>query len=105
MSRRKKLLIRHNKVAKKLLNSTFFKKNTEAATGGAEAVTGGILKNFANFTGKQSAGVFFYEVASLQPASFYKRDSNTSAFCEVCETFKNTYYEEYLQTTAARGVL
>ena len=25
--------------------------------------------------------------------------------CEVCETFKNTYFEEYLQTTASGGVL
>ena len=50
-------------------------------------------------------GVFFYEVASLQPALF-KKESNTSAFlCEVCETFKNTYFEEYLQTTVSGGVL
>ena len=25
--------------------------------------------------------------------------------CEVCETFKNTYFEEHLQTTASGGVL
>ena len=25
--------------------------------------------------------------------------------CEVCETFKNTYFEEHLQTTATGGVL
>ena len=25
--------------------------------------------------------------------------------CEVCKTFKNTYFEEYLQTTASGGVL
>ena len=50
-------------------------------------------------------GVLFHEVASLQPASFLKRDSNTSVFLEVCETFKNTYSEEYLKTTASGGVL
>ena len=50
-------------------------------------------------------GVFFYEVASLQPALFSK-ESNARAFlCEVCETFKNTYFEEYLQTTASGGIL
>ena len=25
--------------------------------------------------------------------------------CELCETFKNTYFEEYLQTTVSGGVL
>ena len=44
VSRRKKILIRHNKVAKQLLNTVvLFQKNTEAATGDAEAVTGGVL--------------------------------------------------------------
>ena len=40
----KKILIRHNKVAKQLLNTVvLFQKNTEAATGDAEAATGGVL--------------------------------------------------------------
>ena len=43
MCREEKIIKRHNKVAKQLLNSTFYKKNTVAATGGAEAVTGGVL--------------------------------------------------------------
>ena len=47
-------------------------------------------------------GVFFNEVANLKPASFLKRDSNTSAFLW---TFKNTYLDEYLQTTASVGAL
>ena len=25
--------------------------------------------------------------------------------CEVCETFKNMYFEEYLQTTTSEGAL
>ena len=29
-----------------------------------------------------------------------KRHSSTSAFCEYCEIFKCTYFEEVLQTTA-----
>ena len=48
---------------------------------------------------------FVNKVAGLQPASFLKRDSNTSVFCEVWETFKNTYFEELLQTTASGDVL
>ena len=43
MRREEKLLVHHNKVAKLLFNY-FFKQNTEAANGGAEAVTGGVLK-------------------------------------------------------------
>ena len=39
---KKKLLVRHNKVAKYLFNY-LFKKKTEVATRGAEAVTGGVL--------------------------------------------------------------
>ena len=41
----------------------------------------GVLKNFTNFTGKHlCCSLFFNKAAVLQPASFLKRDSNTSAF-------------------------
>ena len=40
----------------------------------------GVLKNFANFTGKHLCWSLFNKVASLQLASFLKRDSNSSAF-------------------------
>ena len=36
----------------------------------------------------------------------FKKDTPTQMLsCEVCETFKNTYAEVYLQTTASGGVL
>ena len=69
------------------------------------SVRKGVLKNFANFTGKHLCWSLFYEVVSLQPARFLKRDSNKVSSCEVCKTFKNTYFYEYLQTTASGGVL
>ena len=47
---------------------------------GMGSVSKGVLKNFANFTGKQLRWSLFYGLAGLQPASFLKRDSNTSAF-------------------------
>ena len=50
-------------------------------------------------------GASFYEVAGIQPASFLKIDSNTMLSCELCETSKNTYFEEYLQTTVSGRVL
>ena len=96
VSRRKNLVVRHNRVAKYLKKiqkqspEVFCKK--------------GVLKNFANFTGKHPCwNIFYNQVAGLQPAGFLKKDSNasnTSAFlsCEVCETFKNTasggFYEK-----------
>ena len=69
------------------------KKNTGVATGGAEAVTGDALwkKVFLQILQisqeNTCVGVFFYEVASLQPASFLKRDSNTSALLWSLQNF------------------
>ena len=36
---------------------------------------------------------------------FEKETPTQVLSCEVCKTFKNTYFEEYLQTTASGGVL
>ena len=36
---------------------------------------------------------------------FSKEDPKQVISCEVCETFKKTYFEEYLQTTGSGGVL
>ena len=46
-------------------------------------------------------GVFYYEVASLQPASFLKRDSNTSAFLW---SLRN-YFEHLFWRTSANDCL
>ena len=96
MSRRKNLVVRHNRVAKYL--KKIQKQSPEVLC------KKGVLKNFANFTGKHPCwNIFYNQVAGLQPAGFLKKDSNasnTSAFlsCEVCETFKNTasggFYEK-----------
>ena len=64
-----------------------FLKNTEAATGGAEAVTRDIL----------------LQAASLQV--FLKETPMQVLSCEVSKTFKSTYFEEHLQMTASGGVL
>ena len=37
----------------------------------------------------------------LRYATLLKRDFNTCAFCEYCESFKNAYFEEYLQAAAS----
>ena len=53
----------------------------------------GFLKNFADFTGKHLCWSLF--LITLQGEIVQHKCS------EVCETFKNTYFEEYLQTSAS----
>ena len=45
-----------------------------------------VLKTFAIFTGKDLCWILFLK-------SFLKRASNTGAFCECREIFKNAYFE------------
>ena len=41
----------------------------------------------------------YNEVGNLLK-TLLKRDSNTDVSCEICEIFKNTYFEETLRKTA-----
>ena len=50
-------------------------------------------------------GVFFMKLQAFNLHVFYKETPTQMLSCELCETFKNTYFEEYLQTTASGGVL
>ena len=38
-----------------------------------------------------------------RPSTLLKRYSNIGVSCEYCESFKNTYYEKHLRTTASLG--
>ena len=55
----------------------------------------GVLKYFANFTGKHHCRSFFLtESSGLQ---LFKKVSSTQVFSfGICENFKNTYFEENL---------
>ena len=64
---------------------TFEKKNTEAATGGKEAVVWGVLSKLHGKTPVLES--FFNKVASLQHASFFEKRLQLKCFCEVSETF------------------
>ena len=83
-NREEKIIIRHNKVAKWLFNYFFKKIQKQPPEVKKQSPEGfckkGVLKNFANFTEKHLCWSLFNKVASLQPASFLKRDSNSSAF-------------------------
>ena len=60
----------------------------------------GVLKYFANFTGKYlCSSLFLTESSGLQ---LFKKVSPIQVFsCGICENFKNSYFEENLWTTAS----
>ena len=59
------------------------------------------MSKYNEFSESTFVGRFLNKVAGLQPA----RDSTQMLSCEAYETFKNTCFEEHLQTTASGGVL
>ena len=56
----------------------------------------GVLKNFANFIGKQLCeSLFFNKVAGLrsEACNLIKKETLAQVFsCEICEIFKNTFF-------------
>ena len=54
------------------------------------SVKKGVLKNFANFTGKHLCWSLFLK--KFIPSQVFS--------CDTCEMFKNAYFEEHLLTTA-----
>ena len=60
------------------------------------------LKNFTIFTGKQMrCSLFLIELQAWKPATVLKDTLTKVFFCEYCENFKNTYFQEKLQATAS----
>ena len=61
-----------------------------------------VLKNFAIFTGKHLRwSLFLIELQVWGPATVLKETPAKVFFCAYCEIFKNTYFQEKLQTTAS----
>ena len=60
-----------------------------------------VLENFAKSTGKHLCQrLFFNKVAGLWPLN--KKETLAQVFSfDFCEIFKNTYFEEHLQTAAS----
>ena len=66
------------------------------------SVKRGVLKNFANFTGKHLCwSLFLIMLQSFNPATFLKRDSNTGVLLWSLGNFQNVYFEERLGTIAS----
>ena len=56
----------------------------------------------ANFTGKNLCwSLFLIKLQVFRPATLLKRDSDTGISCEICEIFKNVFFEEHLWKTAS----
>ena len=45
--------------------------------------------------------LFLIELQAWKPATVLKETLTKVFFCEYCENFKNTYFQENLQTTAS----
>ena len=62
------------------------------------SVKEGVVKNFANFTGIHLCWSLFNKDASLKDSN---TETSTKVFSyEIWKIFKNTYFEEHLQTIA-----
>ena len=70
------------------------------------SVRKGVLKNFGSSTGKQLCWSLFLWSCRPPACKFFLQKIPTQVLsCEVCETSKNTYFEEHLQATTCGGVL
>ena len=60
-----------------------------------------VLENFANFTGKHLCwSLFSIKFHAFRSATLLKETPTQVFSCEICETFKNIYFEKPLRTTA-----
>ena len=66
----------------------------------------GVLKNFANFTGKHfSWSVVLIKLQAFRQAfKFIKKRLQHRCFPVKFEEFKNTYFKEHLRTTASENI-
>ena len=74
-----------------------------------EAATGGIFqkKVFTKISQISQEYTCFgvsFQKRCRPPATLLKRDSKQLFSCEICEIFKNTYFEEYLRTTTSEFI-
>ena len=65
------------------------------------SVKKGALKNFANFTRKQMCwSLFLIKMQACLCWSLFLTPTQMF-YCEICEIFKNTYFEEHVRTIAS----
>ena len=65
-----------------------------------------VFRNFTKFTRKHLCqSLFFNKVASLRPATLFKKRLAQAFSCEFCEIFKDTIFTEHLWTTASEAAV
>ena len=65
----------------------------------------GILKNFAMFTGKHFRwSLFLIKLQAFRPSTLLKRDSNIGISCEICDTFKKTFFYRIHPVAGSRNI-
>ena len=52
----------------------------------------GVLKNFANFTGKHLCWSLFLINLQAKALNFIKKRLQPGVFCEICEIFQNIFF-------------
>ena len=66
----------------------------------------GVPKNFANFTGKHLCWRFFLiKLKVWRPATLLRKTAAQVFSCDICEIFKNTYFEEHLRAAATAKIV
>ena len=62
----------------------------------------GVLKSFTNFTGKHWFWILFVKSLETEELQLNLKKSPTQVFsCEVCKTFKNTFFYKKPPVTAS----
>ena len=57
-------------------------------------------------TEENVVGVSFLQRSTSSSLQLYQKETPTQVFsCEICEIFKNTYFEEHLRTTTSAHIL
>ena len=83
-------------------------RNLKLAEAGCHwrSVRQGVLKNFANFTGKNLCwSLFLIKLEFWGPATLLKKTLTQVFSCEIYKLFKNNYFEEHLWTSASKHYL
>ena len=60
-----------------------------------------VLKNFPISQENLRWSLFLIELQARRPATVLKETPTKVFFCEYCEHFKNTYFQDILETTAS----
>ena len=62
----------------------------------------GVLKNLANFTGKQMCQSLFINTFQDKACKFIKKETLALVFfCEFCGIFRNNFFTKYFRETAS----